>query len=186
MINHRLFVKGEQIHALLTSYSHPNILIPVKAIVRDVKYNDVNPQYTIKVIEFFDNISFLKKYLLNMSFSSTFDKRARNLNIDKNGIKTREDLLEIISDESNKQYFFVVDSIMTKKYKGEIVQLFNKIQDHLIEIKLRECREHMTRTKYTGKYKLTGHSEFNARLKKFIGDKIEESGISTEDFFRLL
>lgn len=186
MINHRLFVKGEQIHALLTSYSHPNTLIPVKAIVRDVKYNDVNPQYIIKVVEFFDNIAFLKKYLLNMSFSSNFDKRARQLNIDKKKVKTREDLLELVSDESNKQYFFVVDSIMTKKYKGEVIELFNKIQDHLIEIKLRECREYMTRIKYSGKYKLTGHAEFNTRLKKFIGDKIEDSGMDSDTFFRLL
>jgi len=186
MINHRLFVKGEQIHALLTSYSHPNILIPVKAVVRDVKYNDVNPQYIIRVTEFFDNIAFLKKYLLNMSFSNTFDKRARKLNINKSKIKTREDLLELVSDESQKQYFFVVDSIMTKKYRGEIFELFNKIQDHLIERNLRECREYMTRTKYTGTYKMTGNAEFDARLKKFIGDKIENSGIDEETYFRLL
>jgi hypothetical protein len=121
-----------------------------------------------------------------MSFSSNFDKRARQLNIDKKKVKTREDLLEIISDESNKQYFFVVDSIMTKKYKGEVIELFNKIQDHLIEIKLRECREYMTRIKYSGKYKLTGHAEFNTRLKKFIGDKIEDSGMDSDTFFRLL
>ena len=60
MIKARLFVKGETIYALLSSYSHPNILIPVKAIVKDVKYDEINPVYLIKVVKFYDNILFLK------------------------------------------------------------------------------------------------------------------------------
>jgi len=78
MINHRLFVKGEEIYVLLTSYSHPNILIPIKAVVKDVKYDDVNPQYIVKAIKFYDNIFFLKKYLFFMGFSNKFNKRARS------------------------------------------------------------------------------------------------------------
>ena len=54
MINHRIFAKGEITHALLSSNSNPNILIPIKAVIKDVKYNEINPQYLIKVTKFYD------------------------------------------------------------------------------------------------------------------------------------
>jgi len=187
MIKHRLFVKGEKIFALLSSNSHPNILIPVKAVVKDVRYDEVNPKYLLKVINFYDNILFLKKFLFQMSFSNSFDKRARNIPIDSNKIKNKEDLLELLTESENEsKYYFVVDSIMTKKYRGELFELFNKIQDHLIEKKFRECRDYMTRIKYTGTYKLTGDAEFETRLKNFVGDKINNKGMPFSKYFRLL
>lgn len=185
MIKHRLFVKGEKIFALLSSNSYPNILIPVKAIVKDVKYDQINPRYLLKVITFYDNILFLKKYLFNMSFSNKFDKRARNIQLNPDTIKNKEDLYEVMSKNESK-YYFVVDSIMTKKFKGELFELFNKIQDHLIEKKFRECRDYMTRIKYTGVYKITGDSEFEKRLKNFVGDKIKRKNMPYSKYFRLL
>lgn len=183
MIEHRLFVKGEQMYALLSSHSNPNILIPVKAIVKDVKYNEINPQYQIKILKFLDTVSFLKKYLVDCSFATRFDKRARKISIEMDEIKTKEDFEGHLNE---KGFLFIVDSIMTKKYKGEIIDLFNKVQDYLVEVKLKELRTHMTRVKYTGKYKFTGEAEFNARLKKFIGDRITAAGYTFEDYFRLL
>lgn len=185
MIKHRLFVKGEKIFALLTSNSNPNILIPIKAVVKDVRYDEVNPRYLLKAIKFYDNILFLKKYLFQMSFSNSFDKRARNLPLNPDTIKNKEELYEVMS-ENEKRYYFVVDSIMTKKFKGELFELFNKIQDHLIEKRFRECKEFMTRIKYTGTYKLTGDAEFETRLKNFVGDKIKNKGMPFGKYFRLL
>ena len=75
---------------------------------------------------------------------------------------------------------------MTKKWKGEMGALFNKVTNHLIEKRFRENREMMTRTFYNGTYRLTGEAEYNARLKKFVGDKIEESGMTLDKYFRLL
>jgi len=186
MINHRLFVKGEEIYVLLTSYSHPNILIPIKAVVKDVKYDDVNPQYIVKAIKFYDNIFFLKEYLFFMGFSNKFNKRARLFPLPGN-VTNKEHLLELICESKNEEkYYFVVDSIMTKKWKGEMTLLFNKITNHLIEKRFRENREMMSRPFYSGTYRMTGEAEFNARLKKFVGDKIEATGISLEKYFSIL
>lgn len=186
MINHRLFVKGEIIYALLTSNSHPNILIPVKVAVRDVKHDDVNPQYLVQVIKFYDDIRFLKDYLFNMSFSNKFDQRARKFPLKKNKFKSRDELTEFITGTNREKYYFVVDSIMTKKYRGDMVQLFNKVQDFLINVRFRDCRELMTRTFYSGMFKLTGEAEYEVRLRKFIGDKIEDTGMPIGKYFRLL
>lgn len=186
MIKHRLFVKGEIIYVLLSSYSNPNILIPIKAVVKDVRYDDVNPQYLVKAIKFYDNINFLNRYLFDMSFSNKFNKRARKFQSNRK-FKNKEDLLEMISDKNKEEsFYFVVDSIMTKKLRGELAILFNKVTNHLIEKKIRETRELMSRTFYSGKYNMTGEAEFNARLKKFIGDKILESGTTYDDYFRIL
>lgn len=173
MIKQRLFIKGETIHALLSSYSHPNILIPVKAIVKDVKYDEINPVYLIKVEKFYDNILFLKKYLFDMTFMNKIGRRPRRLKIDPQKVRNQKDLEELFNSSEQESYYLVVDSIMCTKLKGDMVSLFNKIQNHLIEKNFRECREYTTRIFYSGHYRLTGDAEYNARLKKFIGDKVE-------------
>ena len=59
MIKHKLFAKGEKIHALISTTQKPNVLFPVRAIIYDVKFDDINPQYQIKVLKFYDQIYFL-------------------------------------------------------------------------------------------------------------------------------
>lgn len=183
MIKKRLFVKGETIHALLSSYSHPNILIPVKAIVKDVKYDEINPVYLIKVVTFYDNILFLKRYLFDMTFANKIGRRPRRLKIEYSKIKNLRELEKLFNGDKEESMYLVVDSIMCKKHKGDMIELLNKIQDHLIEKNFRQCREYMTRIFYSGKYRLSGDSEYNARLNKFIGDKIE---MNFDKFTRLL
>ena len=64
MIKHKIFTKGELIQALISTTQAPNVLIPVRAMIHDVKFNDVNPQYQIKIRKFYDQINFLKRYLI--------------------------------------------------------------------------------------------------------------------------
>jgi len=178
MINHRIFAKGEITHALLSSNSNPNILIPVKGVIKDVKYNEINPQYLIKVTKFYDTISFLKKYLFNMAFENKIGRRSRKLKLNAEDINSMEDLLEVFNSEDESKYYFIVDSIMCVKLKADMVDLFSRIQDHLIERGFRESREKMIRTFYKGKYKLDSVNEFNVRLKRFLSDKFK----SNDDF----
>jgi hypothetical protein len=183
MVKARLFVKGEIIYALLSSYSHPNILIPVKAIVKDVKYDEINPVYLIKVVKFYDNILFLKKYLFDMTFANKIGRRPRRLKIEYSKIKNLRELEKLFNGDKEESMHLVVDSIMCKKHKGDMVDLFNKIQNHLIEKNFRQCREYMTRIFYSGQYRLSGDAEYHARLNKLIGDKIE---MNFDKFTRLL
>ncbi len=52
MIKHRMFGRGEKIYALLSSYTDPNLLIPIECIIKDIKIDEINPQYLIKIIRF--------------------------------------------------------------------------------------------------------------------------------------
>ena len=54
MIKHKLFSKGEQVQALISTTQQPNVLIPVRATIYDVKFDDTNPQYQIRIKKFYD------------------------------------------------------------------------------------------------------------------------------------
>ena len=66
----------------------------------------------------------------------------------------------------------VVDSIMTLQYKQDMFDLFNKIEDHIIEKNIRALMLHTGRTAYKGKYRIPTYGEFFLRLRRFIGDKV--------------
>ena len=182
---HRLFPKGSIVYALLSSSTYPNVLIPVKGIVKDVKYDEINPEYLIKVTKFYDSAKFLKKYFLGMAFSNKIGNRSKRFKIDKTKFKTVGDLEKFVNT-GDTRFYIVVDSILCVKFKGELTQLFTKIQNHLIEVKLRDLRTYMTRPTYKGMYKLDTKEEFNVRLKRFIGDKIDKSTISFKKYIKIL
>jgi hypothetical protein len=173
MVNHKLFVKGEKVYSLLISHSHPNILIPVKGIVKDVKYDEVNPEYLIKIIKFYDSSDFLRLNFSKMSYVQTFGSKPRKLKFSEdNPLKTHEDFFRDMNGPKERKFMVVVDSIMTLQYRQDMEDLFNKIEDHVIEKTLRVIKQHSCRVSYRGKYRLATQGEFFLRLRKFIGDKI--------------
>ncbi len=186
MITHRLFPKGEQLHALLSSNVNPNILIPVKGIVKEIKFDNINPQYLIKIIHFYDTKKYLDKYFFNMRFSTGIGKKPRILKLNKEDFADIEKLLERMNQQDEKKFYIVVDSIMCTKFLGDMVSLFNKLQDHLIEIRLREIRDMSLRGFYKGRYNIDSYGNFNIRLRKFIGDKVEDAKIPWDKYIKML
>jgi hypothetical protein len=175
MVNHKLFVKGERVYSLLISHSHPNILIPVKGIVKDVKYDEVNPEYLIKIIKFYDSADFLRLNFSKMSYVQTFGNKPRRLKFNEdNPLKTHDDFFIDINGPKERKFMVVVDSIMTLQYKQDMFELFNKVEDHIIEKELRNIKQHTCRTAYKGKYNISTQIEFFLRLRRFIGDKITD------------
>jgi hypothetical protein len=186
MITHRLFPQGEQVHALLSSNVKPNILIPVKGIVKDIKYDDVNPQYLIKITKFYDTLKYLQRYFFNMRFQNSIGKKPRALKLGDREYKDASELLKRINEADEKNFYVVVDSIMCTKFKANMTDLFNKLQDHLIEIRLREIREMSLRAFYKGRYNIDSYGNFNIRLRKLIGDKIEADNIQWDKYIKML
>ena len=72
---HRIFDKGQIVYCLLASHTNPNILLPIKGIIMDSKWDPVNPLYQIRIIKFYDNMKFLKKYFIDMNFRHVFENR---------------------------------------------------------------------------------------------------------------
>jgi len=186
MITHRLFPKGEQVHALLSSNVRPNILIPVKGIVKEIKFDDINPQYLIKITKFYDTLKYLQRYFFDMRFQNSIGKKPRALKLGGHEYRDASDLLKRINEADEKNFYVVVDSIMCTKFKADMTVLFNKLQDHLIEVRMREIREMSLRAVYKGRYSVDSYGNFNIRLRKFMGDKVEAANIPWDKYIKML
>lgn len=174
MKKHRIFNKGDRIHALLSSNQEPNVLIPVAANIVDVKWDPVNPLYLIRITKFFDSLRFLKKHYLNMHFKYEFGKRTRHVPIKADEFKRAEDLLEAINGENRERYYVVVESVMCTKTSIQLRELFEKVQNFIISKKLQEIKELSARSFFKGSLSVDSNLEWEARFKKGWEDKFKE------------
>ncbi len=170
---HRIFSKGEQCHALLSSFNHPNILIPIKCLIKETKWDPINPLYKIKILKFYDQINFLKKYFFDMNFCNTYDGLARKISLKSEIIKNVNDLEKRLNQEDESRFYLIIDSIMATKTKADLQILFNNIQYFLIVRKIAELQELSTRGFYKGLFRLDSELEFKKRFHKYIGDKFD-------------
>lgn len=175
MIRHKLFAKGEHIHALITNSKFPNVLIPVRAIIHDIEFDEKMPRYQIRIIKLFDEADFLKRYMFGMKYDKTFNGGYTKFNMTRTGFKTKKEIEDHINAHW-ELYLIVVDSVMCVRTYAEISKLYCDIQDFLIEKKLRELFELTNRSTYsTGKYFYKSRGIFEAHLKKFLGDRADEN-----------
>ena len=172
MIKHRLFSKGETIHALISNTRYSNVVFPVKAIIYDVKFDEKMPRYQIRIIKFYDDLNFLKRYFFDMHFEKNFKGGSTKFTFKRDKFKTKDDLVKHL--EANAEtYTIIIDSVMCTKTRPQINELFNNIQDFLIEKEVRELYERCTRKTYSkGTYYYESKGVFEAHLKKFFGDRV--------------
>lgn len=171
MIRHKLFAKGEHIHALITNSKFPNVLMPVRAIIHDVQFDDKMPRYQIRITKFYDDLDFLKRYMFGMKYDKSFEGGYTKFNLTRKNFKTRKELENQINSNW-ETYMIVVDSVMCARTYDEIIKLYNDVQDFLIERKFKEIFEMSNRTVYkNGKYFYKSRGIFDAHLKKFLGDR---------------
>ena len=91
---HRIFTKGQTVYCLLSSFSRPNVLLPIKGLIMDTQWDPINPQYQIRIIKMYDNMKYLKSNFFDMNFKYEFDNRARKMplkNEDFKNVKSLED-----------------------------------------------------------------------------------------------
>jgi len=171
MIRHKLFTKGDHIHALITNSKFPNVLIPVRAIIHDVEFDEKMPRYQISITKFYDELKFLKKFMFGMKYEKSFEGGYTKFNLSRKNLKTRKELENHV--KSNwETYSIVVDSVMCARTRDDIFKLYTDIQDFLIERKLKELFELSNRPTYKeGKYFYKSRGIFDAHLKKFLGDR---------------
>jgi len=175
MIKHKIFSKGEYVQALISTTQNPNVLFPVRALIYDVKFDDVNPRYQIRIKKFYDNISFLKRYFFGGRFMKDFEGKDTKINLQREQYPTVKDLEDrVFNGEKWKQYLICVDSVFCVKTKVEQDQLFNKIQNFQIELCIKDMYEMSNRSTYSGQYYFHTKGEYVKALQKFLGDRYPE------------
>jgi hypothetical protein len=176
MNKHVLIPKGEHIQALISTTQQPNLLIPVRAIVYDIKYDEVSPQYQIRIKRFYDNIQFLKQNLLGGRFIRDFEGGETRINAMRATYKSVDELTDNLFNGANwKKYLVVVDSVFCTKTLDEQMKLFNNLQTFMIELKLKEIYQLAMRPPYRqhgGEYAFSSKDEFKSAVSAFLGDRM--------------
>lgn len=167
MIKTQILDKKSICHALLTSTSDPETIIPIKGVIEDVFFEEDIPVYSIRIIKFYDGIHFLKSSFIGKPFLTNYRGKPKPLSIPKE-IKTLVDMENWLGEKS--RYRFCLDSNMTVRTKIEMLELFNKIQEYLICQKLRSIKKIVLRTPYDGQLKLNSNAEFDNRMKRAFSD----------------
>lgn len=187
MIKHKIFSKGEYVQALISTTQQPNVLIPVRGLIYDVKFDDFNPQYQIRIKKFYDNMYFLKQNLFGGRFIRDFEGADTRINAKRTNYKNVEQLEnELLNGENWKKYLIVVDSVFCVKTLGEQQDLFNNLQTFLIESKIKEIFELSNRypyRKWKGEFAYDSKGEFEASLKKFLGERLPKDERWLENMF---
>ena len=94
MIRHKLYSKGETIHALISTTTHPNILFSVRGIIYDIKFDEYNPQYQIKIDNMYEDVAFIKRYLIKGRTIRDFEGGDSRYKLTRKGIKTIDEFVE--------------------------------------------------------------------------------------------
>ena len=76
---HRIFTKGQTVYCLLSSFSRPNVLLPIKGLIVDTQWDPINPLYQVRIIKMYDNMKYLKSHFFEMNFKYEFNNRARKM-----------------------------------------------------------------------------------------------------------
>ncbi|MDA9263020.1 hypothetical protein OAC86_00235 [bacterium] len=183
MIKHKLFAKGETIHALISTTQNPNILFPVRATIYDVKFDDINPQYQIRIKKLYDNIYFLKHYMFGGRFIKDFDNKDTKINIKREGYSSTKQVEdELFNGIKFKQYLLTVDSVFCVKTRDEQIQLFNNINTFHIQMKLKELYELTNRSTYSkGQFYFHTKGEYIKSIEKFLGERYPKDNNWAED-----
>jgi len=183
---HRIFDKGQTVYCLLASHTHPDILLPVKGIIMDSKWDPVNPLYQIRILKFYDNMKFLKKYFFEMNFRHVFENRARKMILKKEDYKTVKSLEERLNEKDRERFCVVIESVMCTKTKVNLSRLFEKVQFYIISKNLKEIRETSARPFFKGPLSLDSVREFDARYKKGFHDKFEKGDMDIDKYLNSL
>ena len=184
MIRHRIFSKGERIHALIHSTTNPNILFPVRGTIYDTKFDEYNPQYQIKVDKMYDDIAFLKRYLFKGRTLQNFEGKDSRWKFTRTNYKTTDEFVEKVFNGKNWEgYLIVVDSVYCCKTRKEQVDFFNKIQTFMVQKSLREVFQMVRRKEYrNGRFYYHTVDEFKRALKRFFGERSPQSDKWWNDF----
>lgn len=186
MKQHRVFNKSDYVYCLLSSHNKPNVLIPVKGIIMDTKWDPVNPKYQIRIVKFYDNMKYLKKYFFDMSFHKSFEKRGTPLALKKDNYPNVVSLEKRLNDTDRNRFFVIVDSLMCTKTKVKLKDLFGKVQFYLISKNLKETREFMSRPFFESPLSVDSTFEFDKRFKTGWYDKFTQNDIDIDKYLNTL
>ena len=173
-----IYNKDEICYCLLSSYNHPNVLIPIKCLIIDVKFGYGEAEYLVRIERFYDDIYFLKTYLYNMLFYTKFNT-AHKVKLNLPNLNGLDDINSFLVEGV---LTVVVPHLMCFSTKQDMMEAFNKLNFYFVSLHTYNLKLALTRSAYNGEFKLSGTKDFNERFKRFMSDKISEDDL--DDFLQ--
>ncbi len=187
MKKHRIFNKGNYVYCLLSSHTRPNVQIPVKGLIIDTKWDQINPKYQIRILKFYDTMRFLKQNFFDVNFYQNFDSRkARHIPLKSQEFTNVQVLEKRLNEDDREKFYVIVDSIMCTKTRVQLQDLFNRVQLYIISKNLKEIKTVATRPFYRGSFSVDSKKEFDKRFAKGWEDKIVEPLTDIESYLKSL
>ena len=176
---HRIFTKGQTVYCLLSSFSRPNVLLPIKGLIVDTQWDPINPLYKIRIIKMYDNF-------FDMNFKYEFDNRARKMPLKQEDFKNVKSLEDRFDESDRERLYVIVESVMCKKTKNDLQGLFEKVQFYIISKNLKEIRDISSRPFFKGSLSTDSSQEFDVRFKRGWEDKFKGRDINIDKYLNSL
>ena len=174
--------KGTIACALIASSDYPDVLLPVKCVIEDAYFVELNLIYEIRIMMFFDQSpSFLLNHIRNLKFKTLKGSNSYRILKLTDGIRTIDQLNNYFNSKI-KGTRFHVESCFVRKTKPEILHLFNRIQDYLIFKHFSVANDLMNRGIYSGKLKMKNEHEFKIRMERGF-NSLFSSNEETKEYF---
>lgn len=173
----KTYCVGRIVYCILVSSSHPNTLIPVRGVVKEVKWDAHNPSYLIKIVGFYDTFQYVKTHFFDMTFFRDIDKKIRATRIKDEDFKSLKEILERFNKSDEARFYVHVDSVMTSPTKKNMEELFSDVVFFLISRWFSEIKRNSIRPFYKGCFGMGSQKEFNRKLEIAFGDLIKKAGI---------
>ena len=167
MIKTEILDKKSICHALISSTSDPEVIIPIKAVIEDVRFHENIPYYSLRIIKFYDSIDFLRANFFNKPFVTVYKSQPKPLKI-PDSIRTTEALDTWMGE--NSKYRFFVESNLVVKTKNEMMDLFNKIEEYILCKSLKKAKSIALRIPYKGPIRMSSKAEWANRLERAYSD----------------
>jgi hypothetical protein len=167
MIKTEILDKKSICHALISSTSDPEVIIPIKAVIEDVHFHENIPYYSLRIIKFYDNIDFLRVNFFDKPFVTSYKSQPKPIKI-PNKIRNTEELDTWMGD--NSKYRFFVESNLVVKTKNEMMELFNKIEEYILCKSLKRAKSIVLRYPYKGPIRMSTKTEWAFRLERAFSD----------------
>lgn len=167
------YKKGDLLYGLYYLPRSKSFYFPFKIEIVAVEIKKTTEiKYYAKILKFYDDINFLKRYFMyskvrEVPVSKSYNKKDFFI-MDKSKVSrtlSKSVLMEVFSDVRNIISF---DPMNVFKEEKEMLEVFNELQNYIILDSLRDFLNLATRDKYFGSYRIKYKKQFLEHNKNFL------------------
>lgn len=158
---------GGRCFVIVRPTNAPDLFVPGRGIVVDVKMDPTLPVYRVKLHAIYERINFVRRHVVGNYWKCRQDKPLLMKPATK-ALGNMDDFNTWLSDQSME---FRVEYPFAFSEKAEMLAYFNKLNDYVALRALRLFRDITTKKEYTGQLRMLDSVDFEGRMWEAFADK---------------